>query len=210
MDGNTSGRYNQNSCTYTHKNNKAWWQVDLEKTQPIGKVIVYNRADCCGNRLNNFNVYADAHKCGTIATAAAKNTIDCKKVEAQKVKVQLNGNNVRPLTLCEVEVYSPGVDQREDIVPKVIKAPVIRTNFRDGLLDVFERYAETGDWVSGDVIKEEKNRPMKITDVLFEWSHMHLTDDQRDIRVHSRAQHQGSGLRLFHGTTSTHQNHTRE
>ena len=105
MDGNTSGRYNQNSCTHTHNTNKAWWQVDLEKTQPIGKVIVYNRADCCGNRLNNFNVYADAHKCGTIATAAAKNTIDCKKVEAQKVKVQLNSVNY--LTLCEVEVYSP-------------------------------------------------------------------------------------------------------
>jgi len=103
VDGNTSGRYNHNSCTHTHKRQGAWWKVDMQQKYSIGQVIVYNRADCCQNRLNKFSVYADAHKCGTVAVAKNSNTIDCFGQQAQSVKVALSGNNY--LTLCEVEVY---------------------------------------------------------------------------------------------------------
>ena len=34
----------------------AWWRVDLGHEKNVGKIIVVNRADCCAERLQNFEV----------------------------------------------------------------------------------------------------------------------------------------------------------
>lgn len=113
VDGNTNAKFNANSCTHTNLQKKAWWQVDLLKRQAVGKVVVYNRSDCCGSRLNFFEVWVDAKKnCGKISAAKALNTIDCKGYVGRKVKVQLVGRN--HLTLCEVKIYSPGMSRKAE------------------------------------------------------------------------------------------------
>ncbi len=56
VDGNTNGNYSQGSVTHTHaeKSPWPWWQVDLQGVQRIGSVVLYNRTDCCSDRLSHF------------------------------------------------------------------------------------------------------------------------------------------------------------
>jgi hypothetical protein len=34
----------------------AWWQVDLGSQKKISQIIIYNRTDCCVDRLSNYQV----------------------------------------------------------------------------------------------------------------------------------------------------------
>jgi hypothetical protein len=68
VDGNTNGKWSSGSCTATSlitvsdtdtlsiQNSHPWWGVDLGAVAAIEKVTLYNRADCCGSRLDGFSV----------------------------------------------------------------------------------------------------------------------------------------------------------
>merc|ERR1711924_284434 len=103
VDGNTNQRFGGRSCTHTRKNKKAWWKVDLKGKYKVDTVKVYNRADCCGNRLNGFRVDVSGQKCAATPRRAKKiTTVKCGKV-GSSVKISLPGRNY--LTLCEVKVH---------------------------------------------------------------------------------------------------------
>jgi len=54
VDGNTSGRWGDGSITHTEENvSQPWWQVDLGETTEIGSVELFNRTDCCSERLTD-------------------------------------------------------------------------------------------------------------------------------------------------------------
>lgn len=53
VDGNTSGRYWDGSVTHTNSSGRQWWEVDLEGNYSVKKIIIFNRTDCCENRINN-------------------------------------------------------------------------------------------------------------------------------------------------------------
>jgi len=103
VDGNTNGNYGAGSCTHTENQANAWWTVDLQATYTVDKVVVYNRVDCCSDRLRNTDVSIDGQLCGTISQEATVNTINCGNKLGRIVKVTLKGSNF--LTLCEVEVW---------------------------------------------------------------------------------------------------------
>ena len=56
VDGNTNGDWAVGSIAHTNADLQAWWQVDLQASQPIDRVDVWNRTDCCGDRLSNFSI----------------------------------------------------------------------------------------------------------------------------------------------------------
>jgi len=56
VDGNTDGTYGHNSCTHTGKSGDEWWRVDLEYEYEITNVQIFNRVDCCSDRLNGVTV----------------------------------------------------------------------------------------------------------------------------------------------------------
>ena len=56
VDGNTDGDYRSNSTTHTLFDTQAWWQVDLGATGSIQTIRLWNRTDCCSDRLSNFHV----------------------------------------------------------------------------------------------------------------------------------------------------------
>ena len=33
-----------------------WWRVDLRQVEPVNEVYIVNRGDCCGDRLNPFEI----------------------------------------------------------------------------------------------------------------------------------------------------------
>ncbi|MEM6963112.1 MAG: discoidin domain-containing protein [Bacteroidota bacterium] len=57
IDGITSGVYGDNSVTHTSSESNAWWELDLGTVQDIGTIDLWNRTDCCSNRLSDFYVF---------------------------------------------------------------------------------------------------------------------------------------------------------
>ena len=109
MDGNTNGAWKVSSTTHTNSDNEAWWKVDLGSAHQVNKVTLWNRTDCCGNRLSDFhvdlldidgNVIASKEHTGA---AAATTDINVSADGVYAVRVQLNGTNY--LSLAEVQVF---------------------------------------------------------------------------------------------------------
>ena len=110
VDGNTDGIFNSRSVTHTNSNPKEWWEVDLGHQSEITSVSLYNRVDCCQDRLTNFEVqlfdYAHSFVTKAFQGSNVKTQYDFDFPEgtvARHVRVQLLGQNV--LSLAEVEVY---------------------------------------------------------------------------------------------------------
>ncbi|MFY9553129.1 MAG: discoidin domain-containing protein [Blastocatellia bacterium] len=56
VDGNTNGNWAGGSVTHTNYENQPWLEVDLGNVQQIQNVKIWNRTDCCSDRLTSFNV----------------------------------------------------------------------------------------------------------------------------------------------------------
>ena len=56
IDGNTNGVYGAGSITHTGNDPGAWWQVDLGEEHPLERIVLWNRTDCCSERLTNFRL----------------------------------------------------------------------------------------------------------------------------------------------------------
>lgn len=52
-----------NTCTHTAVEDNPWWEVDFGAPRSVVSVTVYNRADCCGTRLDRFDVLLDGEPC---------------------------------------------------------------------------------------------------------------------------------------------------
>ena len=119
VDGNTDGNYANNSVSHTQADAQAWWQVDLGQSSTIQTVEVFNRSDCCTQRLAEFYVLVSATDMGgrTLAALLADPSVARVYVaslngqasvslpmptQGRFVKVQLAGINY--LTLAEVRV----------------------------------------------------------------------------------------------------------
>lgn len=57
IDGNTDGTFSLGSVTHTNQDENPWWQVDLGASKPIYSVEVYNRTDCCQDRLKGARLF---------------------------------------------------------------------------------------------------------------------------------------------------------
>jgi hypothetical protein len=57
VDGNTDGNFGDGSVTATAFEDNPWWQVDLGFSANINAIVIWNRTDCCGSRLNNYWVF---------------------------------------------------------------------------------------------------------------------------------------------------------
>src|SRR6266542_3471458 len=118
VDGNTSGNWGDNSVSHTNFEHQPWWQVDLGSVQQIGTVRLWNRTDCCSERLSNFyvlvsdNPFSSTDLTTTINQAGVSSYYTAGPAgllteigvgrSGRYVRVQLAGDNY--LSLAEVEV----------------------------------------------------------------------------------------------------------
>ncbi|HMG52599.1 MAG TPA: discoidin domain-containing protein [Kofleriaceae bacterium] len=109
VDGNKDGNWYAGSVTHTNSETGAWWQVDLGTPTNIGAVVVYNRTDCCSERLSNFDVLAfdgtSWQPIGGITGPAPTRNEFRTNVNARIIRVQLRGTDY--LSLAEVQVFPP-------------------------------------------------------------------------------------------------------
>jgi Ca2+-binding RTX toxin-like protein len=125
VDGNTNGDFNAQTTTHTNSEDNPFWMVDLQSANPIYQVVLFNRTDCCSERLNNVRVQILDASNNVISqnsvlfnTAAAPGittmTFDAaaanggNPVIGSKVRVQLEtpGTALEVLSLAEVQVLS--------------------------------------------------------------------------------------------------------
>lgn len=125
VDGNTDGNYGAGSVTHTTEPSyQAWWQVDLGRSVPVDEIEIWNRTDCCADRLSDYWVMASASPFTSDSLDEARSApgvtaihqqgqagrptrIDLDGVDARYVRVQLE-STVNPLSLAEVRVRSNG------------------------------------------------------------------------------------------------------
>jgi hypothetical protein len=126
VDGNTDGNFSSGSVTATNPDFDAWWQVDLGASAAVSSVVVWNRTDCCGTRLNDFWVFISdtpfldtdtpatlQFRAGTFsshqATAPNPSTAIAVGTQGRYVRVQLTGTGF--LSLAEVQVFGTSTAQ---------------------------------------------------------------------------------------------------
>jgi hypothetical protein len=124
VDGNTNGNFFDGSVTSTNRDTNAWWEVDLGASVPIDSVVIWNRTDCCSDRLSDYWIFLSdtpfsphdtpamlekrvgtwkshqtlaPHPSTTTRTAGAK---------GRYIRVQLTGTDY--LSLAEVQVFGAG------------------------------------------------------------------------------------------------------
>jgi Carbohydrate binding module (family 6)/F5/8 type C domain len=119
VDGNTSGAWSDGSVTHTNGGNQEWWQVDFGASYSLQTINVWNRTDCCGDRLSNFyvlvsdNPFASTDLTATLNQSGVSNyytagqggtptTLNINRT-GRYVRVQLAGWGI--LSLAEVEAF---------------------------------------------------------------------------------------------------------
>jgi len=56
IDGNTNGDYFAHSVSSTSGAGSSWWELDLGGEHRVSSVALYNRVDCCGDRIKPARV----------------------------------------------------------------------------------------------------------------------------------------------------------
>ena len=120
VDGNTDGNFSHGSVSHTGLDANAWWQVDLGATASISSIVIWNRTDCCWDRLSDYWVFVSSTPFSATDTPATLQvragtwnshqtsfpnpaTMIAPNVQGRYVRVQLNGTNY--LSLAEVQVF---------------------------------------------------------------------------------------------------------
>ena len=127
VNGNTSGKYSRNSSndiTHTNDENGGWWQVDLGAIYDIDRIEIWNRTDCCWDRLKNFYVTRWAFPIGGnikegygtsgphAFTSGSHPSMNLPgEFIGRYVRVWLD-NGTKPLSLGEVQVFGVPIKPR--------------------------------------------------------------------------------------------------
>eukprot|EP00547_Thalassionema_nitzschioides_P008755 CAMPEP_0194227362 /NCGR_PEP_ID=MMETSP0156-20130528/42821_1 /TAXON_ID=33649 /ORGANISM="Thalassionema nitzschioides, Strain L26-B" /LENGTH=994 /DNA_ID=CAMNT_0038959841 /DNA_START=157 /DNA_END=3137 /DNA_ORIENTATION=- len=116
IDGNLDNTWAGNSVTHTEGDDDfdPWWRLVLDSEEVLGHIRVYNRGDCCGDRLNNafIELFDDS---GTLVFSINMGTAETVKevflassYNVKEVLIRLQGNKV--LSLAEVQLFAPSED----------------------------------------------------------------------------------------------------
>ena len=118
VDGNTNGNWAAGSVSSTRNETNAWWEVDLGQVSQVDTIHIWNRTDCCANRLSNFHVFVSDEPFASTSLAATQSQAGVTDLAypgsagqstdftvnrtGRYVRVQLEGTNI--LHMAEVQV----------------------------------------------------------------------------------------------------------
>ncbi|XP_074612317.1 uncharacterized protein LOC141866677 isoform X1 [Acropora palmata] len=120
VDGDSRTSF-EKYCTHTEEGvgfQNPWWRVDLEKVEPVNEVYIVNRGDCCGDRLNPFEIRVGPASsdngitnplCGSGLSVPQGKGVSffCRPaLFGQYVTIRVTKSGDLSMHICEVEVYS--------------------------------------------------------------------------------------------------------
>ena len=116
IDNNPDNNFSHNSVTRTNSTGSpAWWRVDLGATKKVIRINIFNRTDCCFDRLSDFfvrystdgvvwPVMAGGDFSNVTPTSSGLTSIWLPKaIDARYVQIELRTGQI--LSLAEVEVW---------------------------------------------------------------------------------------------------------
>lgn len=119
IDGNTDGNFGDGSMNHTRYdsgngvgNGFAWWSVKLDKEYLVQDINIWNRTDCCTDRLRDFTVtlfdqgstvWTGIYSAANGPTPSYTFATGANGIVGDQVRVQLNRQDY--LHLAEVQVY---------------------------------------------------------------------------------------------------------
>ena len=120
VDGDTSGIWNNNSVTHTSTEDNPYLDIDLGESHTLDSIIIWNRTDCCSDRLANFYVFLSdtpfssnaptttAGQAGVwsqlTATPPTPKVIFAPTSTGRYLRVQIDGSGI--LSLAEVHAFT--------------------------------------------------------------------------------------------------------
>jgi len=121
IDGNSDKWWNSSSCTHTDRENNPWWEVDLGMPHKIEAVLIANRGEDLGHRLNPFDVLIDDKECAVNRSLGdgERGEVECHGI-GQIIRIQKRTNDFytqllsrwfKPtaLTICEFKVKGSAI-----------------------------------------------------------------------------------------------------
>ena len=128
VDGSRNGEGRSGSLSHTSNVSQAWWEVDLGDTYYIDALSIWNRTDCCADRLSNFHVLVSTDPFNSQSlgatqaqsgvsdyafpgTAGRQTDMTIDRV-GRYVRIQLTGSNI--LNIAEVEIFGEQVQINSD------------------------------------------------------------------------------------------------
>jgi hypothetical protein len=119
VDGNTNGNFYSGSVAHTNYESNPWWQVDLGASATVQSVVIFNRTDCCSERLADYWIFVSntpfspgdtpatlQARAGTwsshVTGIPSPSTSVTANTQGRYVRVQLSAPNF--LSLAEVQV----------------------------------------------------------------------------------------------------------
>jgi serralysin len=122
---------NRSTFCHTLAEPQPWYEIDLTATSPISRIVVYNRPDCCQDRLHRFEITIDGQ-------TAYKYLANPSRWDSVSIPISRQGRYVRLaavgtpsmyLHLAELAVYGQATAlQCKDTVYRV---PVVTYSYRD-------------------------------------------------------------------------------
>jgi|GEM_PF-3896420 len=106
IDNNTSGNWSHGSVTSTQNQSSSWWEVDLGQESNIDQINLFNRTDCCTQRLSDFTIDVLGEDDNVVWTKLFSEA----PTPNQSIQVDATGNKVKVsligiLSLAEVQVF---------------------------------------------------------------------------------------------------------
>ena len=133
VDGNNNGDDAGNSMAITLSEQHAWWEVDLGKSYDLSSIKIWNRSDCCSDRLADFHVFVSQDPFDSKDLTATINqtgvcdypfpgipereTLFSLDQRARYVRIQLSGQNF--LQLAEVEIMACEYSDNDNTPPSI-------------------------------------------------------------------------------------------
>jgi len=110
------------TCTHTSTGSDTAWWVQLAEASVVDSVQITNRADCCGDRLHNVDIYVGGQLCANTGSIAQGATVrfNCATPLAGN-EVMLRSTNGMLITVCGFQVY--GSPWHPDALPAPTDAP---------------------------------------------------------------------------------------
>ena len=91
VDGDSQTALMLSSCIHSGDETNPWWRVDLEQVEPVNEVYIVNRGDCCGDRLNPFEIRVGKTK---LSEASLKIIVTHKPRKTNRTKFSKSVENV--------------------------------------------------------------------------------------------------------------------